>query len=91
MPTIITPSPMFFTTRALAGSDSSIETDEALDQVERLLLALFLGEAHEADEVREGDRDAQLAEHLALVRSSSDSHVRDHVLLDEVPQEVRCM
>ena len=61
--------------------------DEGLHQIDRLLLARLLGEPHEADEVRKGDRDPQLTESLGLVVQLR-LHVGDHVLLDEVTQEV---
>ena len=60
--------------------------DEALDRVERLLLALLLRQPRIAREVREGDGDAQAAE-IELVLPEVGLHVPDHVLLDEVGQE----
>ena len=86
VPTIITPSPMFLTTRAPVGSEFSTDDDELLDQVERLGLALLLGELHEADEVGERDRDVDLAQHLAAARFEVLLHARDQRLLDEVAQ-----
>jgi hypothetical protein len=44
-------------------------------------------EPHEADQVEEGDRDAQPPE-LVVAVGQLGLHVRDHVLLDEVAQEV---
>ena len=71
-------------TRASSGSVSLDGLDEALDDVERLLVALLLGQPRVAREVGEGDRDPQAAE---LARPSTlGLEVADDVLLDEVPQ-----
>ena len=60
--------------------------DEALDEVDRLLLPRLLGQPRVAGEVGEGDRDAQAAE-VELVVGVVGLHVADDVLLDEVLQE----
>ena len=82
VPTIITPSPMFFTTRAPRGQRVLDRHDEPLEQVQRLVLALLLGEPHEPDQVGERDRHAQLSERLLAELLELGLHVGDHVLLD---------
>ena len=64
--------------------------DEALEQVERLVLALLLGEADEPDQVGEHDRHPQDAERLLARLLQLRLHVRDHVLLDRVARKLRC-
>ena len=59
--------------------------DEALDDVERLLLPRLLGQPRVAGEVGEGDRHAQAPEVEHLLRVHLE--VADDVLLDEVLQE----
>ena len=60
--------------------------DEALDGVDRLLLALLLGQARVAGEVGEGDRDPQAPE-VERRALEVGLHVADDVLLDEVREE----
>ena len=60
--------------------------DEALDGVDRLLLALLLGQARVAGEVGERDRHPQAAE-VELRAVEVGLHVADDVLLDEVREE----
>ncbi len=67
----------------LVGQRLLDRLDEALDHVERLLLARLLGQPRVAREVGEGDRHAQAAE---LVARAVELEVPDHVLADEVLQ-----
>ena len=60
--------------------------DEALDGVDRLLLARLLGQARVAGEVGEGDGHAQAPE-VQRRAVEVGLHVPDDVLLDEVRQE----
>ena len=55
-PTTITSSPIVLITRASSGSVSCDRLDEALDDLERLLLARLLGQPRVAREVGERDR-----------------------------------
>ena len=85
-PTIITSSPIVFTTgRRRAGCSVTASTKRSTEG-ERLLLALLLGEAGVAGEVGERDRHAHAAE-VELLVVQVDLHVADHVLLDEVLEE----
>ena len=61
--------------------------DEALDDVDRLVLPRLLGQARVAREVGEGDRHAQAAEVEVGVRVDLELHVADHVLVEEVLEE----
>ena len=86
-PTIITSSPIVLITRASSGSVCLDVLDEALDGVDRLLLARLLGQARVAGQVGEGDRHAQAARGRAAASSRSASMCPIDVLLDEVRQE----
>ena len=61
--------------------------DEALDDVDRLVLPRLLGQARVAGEVGEGDRHPQAAEVEVAVGVDLELHVADHVLVEEVLQE----
>ena len=71
--------------RALGQRDLDV-LDEALDGVDRLLLARLLGQARVARQVGERDGDAQAPE-VERRPLEVGLHVPDDVLLDEVRQE----
>ena len=86
-PTTITSSPIVLMIARVVGQRVADRLDEALDDVDRLLLPRLLGQPRVAGEVGEGDRHAQAAEVEVAVGVDLELHVADHVLLDEVLQE----
>ena len=87
LPTIITSSPIVLITRASSGSVFCTRLDEALDDVDRLLLPRLLGQARVAGEVGERDRHPQAAEVEPVAGVDLELHVADDVLVEEVLQE----
>ena len=81
VPTTITSSPIVLITRAVVGQRLADELDEALDDLERLLLAHLLGQPRVARQVGERDRDPHAAERGVV---GDQLEVADHVLGEEV-------